>query len=292
MNEKLSPGDKVFHFIIVVFMLIVIMITIYPFWYVIVASFSDANELSFARGIIWTTQGFSTQAYQIILNNLLLWKAYLNTIIYTTAGTALNVFLTTLGAYVLSRRGLVGRNFLMKVLVFTMYFGGGLIPTYLQMDRFGLVNNPLIMILPGAVSVYNLIIVRTAFLGVPPSLEEAAVIDGASPNQILWNVTIPLAMPTIMVVGLYYLVGHWNSYMDALIYLRDSNKYPLQLVLRNILIQNDPSETMGNFSFIDTRIVQTVKYAAIIVSIIPVLIVYPFIQKYFVQGTMIGAIKG
>ena len=207
------------------------------------------------------------------------------------AGTLLNIVLTTIGAYALSRRQLIGKSVIMKLLVFTMYFNGGLIPTFLLMDNLGLIDNRLVMILPNAISVYNLIILRTAFLSVPHALEEAAIIDGASPIRILVNVILPLTLPSIMVIGLFYMVGHWNSYFNAMIYLRDSDKYPLQLVLRNLLIENNMEETMGSFSFIDQRIAETVKYAAIIVSVIPVFVVYPFVQKFFVQGAMIGSIK-
>ena len=291
MNRKLSFGDKILHAFIVCIMLAVIVITLYPFWYVLVASFSDAEKLNLARGIILLPQGVSLQAYQVIFQDTLIWKSYGNTILYTVAGTLLNIVLTTIGAYELSRRQLIGKSVIMKLLVFTMYFNGGLIPTFLLMDNLGLIDNRLVMILPNAISVYNLIILRTAFLSVPHALEEAAIIDGASPIRILVNVILPLTLPSIMVIGLFYMVGHWNSYFNAMIYLRDSDKYPLQLVLRNLLIENNMEETMGSFSFIDQRIAETVKYAAIIVSVIPVFVVYPFVQKFFVQGAMIGSIK-
>lgn len=291
MNYKLSPSDKILHVIIVMVMVFVMIVTLYPFWYLFIASFSDANKLNLTRGIVLWFQGFSTQAYDIIFKNTLIWKSYGNTIMYTTCGTALNIFMTTIGAYALSRKGLIGSGTIMKLLVFTMYFSGGLIPTFLLMDKLGLVDSRLALILPGAISVYNLIILRTGFASIPKALEEAATIDGASPVKIMTKIIIPLSLPSIMVVGLFYMVGHWNSYFNALIYIRDSAKYPLQLVLRNILIENNVGSMMNEFSFVDQRIGDTVKYSAIIVSVLPIIAVYPFIQKYFVQGVMVGSIK-
>lgn len=285
-------GDKVFQIIVILLMLFVGVVTLYPVYYVLVGSFSNAHLLSIAKGLTLWPQGFDLSAYRVIFKNAVIWRAYANTVFYSVLGTALNVLLTTMGAYSLSRKNLIGSKVIMRLLVFTMYFSGGLIPTYMIMDSLGLVDNWLVMVIPGAISVYNLIVLRTSFLTFPKALEEAAIIDGAGPVQVLIRVVIPVIMPTLMVITLWYFVGHWNAYYDAMIYLRNIELYPLQLVLRNMLIDND----LGDMSKIsssskDVNVARTIKYAVIVVALAPVLVIYPFIQKYFVKGVMVGSIK-
>lgn len=292
MKTRMSPGDTVLYGFICSFMVVIMVITLYPFWYVLVCSFSNADIVDSTVGLVLWFRGFDLKAYEAIFKYDLIWTAYANTIFYATVGTSVNLLLTTMGAYALSRRSLIGANLIMKLVVFTMYFSGGLIPLYLIVSSLGLLNTRMALIIPSAISGINLIIMRTSFQGVPVELEEAAIIDGASPYQIMRKIIIPLSVPVIMVIGLYYLVGHWNKYFDGLIYLTDTQKYPLQLVLRSILIKNGTSELMEKSKFANQRLSQTIKDAAIMVSVIPIICVYPFIQKFFIQGVMIGAIKG
>ena len=236
--------------------------------------------------------GFTLDAYKAVLDNPMISTGYRNTIFYVVAGTALNLFMTALGAYALSRRNVYFKDFFMFAIVFTMVFHGGLIPTYLVVGNLGLLNTPWALIVPGAISTFNLIIMRTAFQQVPISLEESARMDGANDFTILFRVIIPLSMPVIAVMILWYTVGHWNSYFSELIYLRDRELYPLQLILREILVNNNTDSMMTGASTLDKIDVgETIKYATIIVSTLPILILYPFLQKYFVKGVMIGAIK-
>lgn len=216
---------------------------------------------------------------------------YRNTLIYVVAGTAINLVATAIGAYVLSRRNLYFKNVLMMLIVITMFFGGGLIPTYLLINNLGMLNTIWAMLIPGMIGTFNMIIMRTAFQSVPISLEESAKIDGANDLIILFRIIIPLSMPVIAVMILWYAVGHWNSYFGALIYLRDRELFPLQLVLREILITNTTDSMMTEASGDRMAIADTIKYATIIVSTLPILLLYPFLQKYFVKGVLIGAIK-
>lgn len=292
MRYKLSIGEKMFRYFVVVVMFIVIVITLYPFWYIFVASFSDPFLVEKTRGVMVWFKGFDLSSYKSVFNHRLIWISYANTLFYVTVGTAFNLALTTLGAYALSRRHLKGRGLIMKFLVFTMFFNGGLIPTFLIVDQCGLVDNRWALIIPSAISMYNLIIMRTAFQSIPVGIEEAAIIDGASHFQIMMRIILPLSVPVMMVISLYYAVGHWNSFFSALVYLRDSNKFPLQLILRELLINNDTQHMMEQGSFAVEHVGATIKYATIMVSTLPIICIYPFIQKYFIQGVMIGSIKG
>lgn len=221
----------------------------------------------------------------------MIFLSYQNTVIYVVLGTVINIFMTTLGAYGLSRKNVLLSNAIMFFIVFTMFFSGGLIPMYLLMQNLSLINTRWAMWLPGMIGTTNLIIMRTSFKAIPSSLEESARIDGANDFVILYRVIVPLSKPVIAVMLLYYGVGHWNSWFNAMIYLQDRNLYPLQLILREILIDSttDVIELGGDDS---EPIAQTIKYATIMVATVPILCVYPFLQKYFVKGVMIGAIKG
>ena len=223
-------------------------------------------------------------------------RGYLNTFIYTTVGTSINLLLTTMGAYALSRKNLYGRNVITAILIFTMFFSGGMIPTYLVVKSLHMLNTIWAMVIPGAISVYNLIIMRTFFqTSIPDELEEAAHIDGCSNIQTLIRIVLPLSTPILAVMVLFYAVSHWNTFFDGLIYLTDRNKFPLQLILREILIQNrvaDMDSTLEESLIQQAIAVEGLKYALVVVANLPVLIMYPFVQKYFVKGVMIGSLKG
>ena len=234
--------------------------------------------------------------YKRVFANNDIMLGYKNTVFYTLTGIAVNLAMTVAGAYPLSRKDFYGRNFLMLLFTFTMFFSGGLIPTYLVIQRLNLINNFWVMIIPGAVSVYNMIIMRTFFQStIPGELQEAAFIDGCSNIRILLKIVLPLSMPIIAVMVIFYGVAHWNAFFSALIYISDRTKYPLQLILREILIQNQMQEMMNQDteSLAQQQIMaEGIKYAVVIVASLPVLILYPFLQRYFVKGVMVGAIKG
>ncbi|MBE5962057.1 MAG: carbohydrate ABC transporter permease [Lachnospiraceae bacterium] len=265
------------------------LVTLYPFLYVVFDSFSDPIELMRHSGLLFKPLGFSFNAYKKVFTNASIYTGYFNTIFYVVLGTIVNILATCMAAYVLSRKQFMLRRFFTLMFIFTMYFSGGLIPNYLLIKDLGLIDNRLALIIPGAVSTFNLMIMITGFEGIPQSLEESARIDGAGDWTILFRIIMPLAKPTIMVILLYYAVGHWNGWFNAMIYLRDAGKMPLQIFLRDILTRNQLGAMTGQTDVEDVG--QTIKYATIIVSTVPILCIYPFIQKHFVSGVMIGAVK-
>ncbi|WP_018884508.1 carbohydrate ABC transporter permease [Paenibacillus massiliensis] len=292
MVYKRSRGETLFSWLNIGFMLTLCFVTLYPFIYILFASLSDPIEMARFRGMLFYPQGFSLEAYKAVLENPMVTTGYRNTLVYVIAGTAINLIMTTLGAYALSRRNVYFSNPIMLIIVITMVFHGGLIPSFLLINNLGLLNTPWALLLPGAINSFNLIIMRTAFQGIPVSLEESARIDGANDWTILIRIILPLSMPVVAVMILWYAVGHWNSYFNALIYLRDRELFPLQLVLREILISNSTDNMMTGAATSDRLdIGVTIKYATIIVSTLPILVLYPFLQKYFVQGVLIGALK-
>ena len=282
-----SRGDRVFQIIVNTILVIVLIIILYPLIFVLSASFSD--PLYILQGKVnLLPKGFTLDSYDRILNYHSIWSGYKNTIIYVTVGTLINLVMTTCGAYPLSRRDFYGRNVITALLVFTMFFSGGMIPTYLVVKTLGLTNTMWAMVLPSAVSVYNLIIMRTFFQSIPYDLQESAVVDGASDFQILTRIILPLSKPILAVMTLFYAVSHWNSFYDALIYLTDRSLYPLQLILREILIQSDVgTESLDDDAIQQAMTIEGMKYAVILVANLPVLCLYPFLQKYFVKGVMI-----
>jgi len=292
MVQRKSPGDAAIHFAIVVSMVFVVAVTLYPFYYVAISSISDAFRLSQNSGFLLLPQGLSFAAYEEVFRYQLLWGAYGNTVIYVTVGTAINMVLTMFAAFALSRRGLRGANLIMKLMVFTMFFRGGIVPLYIVVADLDLVNTRWAMMLPRALNVYNFIILRTAFSVVPTEMEEAVTIDGGHYWHVFRHVVVPLAKPSIMVIGLYYAVEHWNTFFHALLFLRSTRVYPLQMVLRNILINSGGDQLAGDDTFASQYLAQTVKYAVIMVATIPIMMVYPLIQRYFVKGVMIGSLKG
>ena len=244
-------------------------------------------------GLLLAPQGLSGGAYSSVLKNPRVWTGYGNTIFYVIVGTTFNIIMTVLCAYGLSRKGLMFNRIVTIMVVFTMYFSGGMVPSFLVVRGLGLYNSRLALIIPGAISTFNMIIMRTAMAGVPDSLEESARLEGASHLQVLFKIMIPVTMPTIAVLILYYGVGHWNSWFSASIYLKDPSKYPLQLYLRQILIQSQMSDmNQASASEDQALLAETIKYATIIVATVPILVLYPFLQKYFVKGVMVGSLKG
>lgn len=266
----------------------------YPLYFIVIASFSDSTLVNQGQVILYP-KGASLYGYEQIFQREDIWRGYLNTILYSFFGTALNLAVTLPAAYALSRKGFAARRIIMKLFVFTMYFNGGMIPTYMLIKDVGLLNNPLVMIVYGAVNVYNLIITRTFFeTSIPDELYEAAALDGCSHFRYFGTVVLPLSKAVISVITLYYLVGHWNDFFNALLYLNSDAYQPLQIVLRNLLLLNQAmAETSGGgASAYAQQYADQIKFGVIIVSTLPVLCVYPFIQKYFEKGVMIGAVKG
>ncbi|PYI52597.1 carbohydrate ABC transporter permease [Paenibacillus flagellatus] len=290
---KRSWGERLFDGANVLFMIFLSVITLYPFLYVLFASLSDPAWVVKMRGLIWYPKDITLEAYKLVFDNPAILTGYANTLFYVIVGTTLNIFMTSLGAYALSRQNVMWKNPIMFVIVFTMFFNGGLIPTYLLINDLGMLDSRWALIIPTAMSAYNLIIMRTSFQGIPVSLEESAKLDGANDFTVLFRIVLPLSMPVVAVMILFYGVGHWNAWFNALIYLRTRDFYPLQLILREILITNSTDSMMTGVGGADKMpIGETIKYATIIVATIPILLLYPFLQKYFVKGVMIGAIKG
>ncbi|MCK9479092.1 MAG: carbohydrate ABC transporter permease [Firmicutes bacterium] len=294
MIIKRMTGEKVFDFFNITLMVLIALIMLYPFYYVIMSSLSNSNFLIGDKGLMLTPKGFTLASYKMVLNNPNILSGYSTTIIVVVIGTTLNVMMTALGAFVLTRKDLAVRRLLTYMIIFTMYFSGGLIPTYLVVYKYLRLGNTLwALMLPGLISTYNLIIMRTNFMQIPISLEESAKINGANEFVILFKIFIPLSLPIMAVMVIFYGVGHWNSWFSAIIYIRDRSKYPLQLILREILLLNDVQGMMSEGAGTDAyNIGEGIKYATIIVATLPILCVYPFVQKYFVKGMMIGAVKG
>lgn len=290
-----SFGDRLFNLINYTLLTLLTLIVLYPLVFVLSASISNPEHV--LRGDMWLIpKGFNLDAYAKIFQNKDILLGYSNTVLYTVIGTALNVVMTICAAYPLSRRDLAGRGLVTGLIVFTMFFGGGLIPTYLLIKNLNMLDTLWVMIIPNAVSVWNIIIMRTFFQqSIPGELQESAMIDGCTHIQTLLRIVLPLSMPIIAVMVLFYAVGHWNSYFNALIYLTTKEKFPLQLILREILIQSDSGEFVKLTSESAVRMkmsVEGLKYAVLVVANLPMLMLYPFLQRYFVKGIMIGALKG
>jgi multiple sugar transport system permease protein/putative aldouronate transport system permease protein len=295
LKYRTGKGDLAFDLITYVFLTLSLIIVAYPLIYVVSASFSSVKAV--VSGRVWLLPvDISLSAYEAVFKNNSIVTGYMNSIIYAVLGTAVNLILTMLAAYPLSRRNFFGRGVFMAIFVFTMIFSGGLIPTYLVVSKMGMINSWWAMILPGAMSVWNVILARTYLQStIPEELYEAAGLDGCSIYRMLWNIVVPLSGPIMAVIALYCAVGSWNSYFDALIYLSKKEFFPLQIVLRNILIVNQIDASMvADVKEIARKqgMVNILKYAVIVVSSLPLIAFYPFIQKYFVKGIMIGSLKG
>ena len=290
---KRSKGDWVFDSVNMTICIIILLLISYPLIYIISASFSDPLAVLQGEMVLFPV-GFSFDSYVKVFQHEDVLTGYKNSLILVVVGTAINFVMTLLAAYPLSRKDLYGRNVVTLFFAFTMFFSGGMIPTYLVVQNLGLLDSIWSLILPSAVSMYNLIVMRTFFqTSIPDSLVEAANIDGASNMQILFQIVLPLSKAIIAVICLFYGVAHWNQYFQALLYISDDAKYPLQLFLREILLLSQVQDLVDTQGF-EEQLLQGegIKYALIIVASVPVLSVYPFIQKHFVKGVMIGAIKG
>ncbi len=290
-------SDRVLMAVIYVLIGVIFFITLYPVYFVVIASISDPNAVALGQVLLWPS-GLRLDSYERVFRYTSIWRAYGNTVLYTLSGTALQLTCTMVAAFVFSRKHLKGSRVCMLIILFTMYFNGGLIPTYLNIRNLGLMDSIWALILPGAINVYNLIVARTFIQStIPDALSEAAEIDGCSPIGFFWRVVVPLSGPIIGVLTLYICVALWNSYMSALIYLRDRFKYPLQLILREILIQSKMSiSDMGDAEIAEfaasQELAESLKYALVVVSSVPILILYPFLQRFFTKGIMIGSVKG
>ncbi|GIO56440.1 MULTISPECIES: carbohydrate ABC transporter permease [Paenibacillus] len=292
--------DKVFLAFNYLYVFLAFLIVFYPLVYMVSASISDPKAVGSGEMWLWP-KGITFDGYKRVFENTSIWTGYGNTILYTVVGTAINLLVTLPAAYALSRKDFVGRNFFMGMFMVTMFFGGGLVPTYLLVKQLGMVNTMWAIVIPSAASIWNIIVSRTFFQSsIPKELQEAAQIDGCTNMRLFVKIILPLSMPIIAVMALFYGVGNWNSYFSALIYLNDSAKYPLQLVLRQILVLQEMAAQGGGAIDASTaaamnnkaEIAALVKYSVIIVATIPVIVIYPFLQRYFVQGVMIGSVKG
>lgn len=295
-KTKNSLSDKMFYLINGLFLLICLLVVAFPLVNVVSQSFSSPKAVISGKVFLLPVE-FNLNAYKHIFQNKLLMSGYKNSFIYTSVGTLINIVMTVIIAYPLSRKDFIGRNAITGLFVFTMIFTAPLIPTYLNIKNLGLLDSFWVMVIPGAISVYNMIIARTFFQNtIPVELFEAAELDGASDLQVLKNVVLPLSKPILAVLVLYYAVGHWNAYFDGMIYLNTESKFPLQVVLRNILASVQMIEQMvGSVTLQDAQrlaYVEVMKYAIIVFGSIPVILLYPFVQKYFVKGVMIGSVKG
>lgn len=296
-----TRGDKIFLTIVYATVILIVLMCAYPLYLTVIASISDPYDV-YSGKVNLIPSGFSLESYRLVFTNSAIFRGYANSIFYTVAGTAFNLFLTIPSAYALSKKRMYGRNFFMTLFLITMYFGGGLIPHYLLFKSMGLIDTRWILIINGGVSVYNVIVTRTYFQNnIPEELFEAARIDGASELRCFFKLVLPLSAPIIAVITLYYAVGHWSSYFSALIYTHDQELQPLQLVLRNILILNQSAYTdalqSGDAELIADASRQaynavTMKYALVFISSAPMLAIYPFVQKHFVKGIMVGSLKG
>ncbi|MGN1059331.1 MAG: carbohydrate ABC transporter permease [Clostridia bacterium] len=293
MKIKESAADKIFNIVNNTLLLILSLIMIYPLYYVLAASFSNAQELVAHKGILLAPLSPTTLAYQLAFKNPMLLRSYANTLFVVVVGVAVNLVLTTIGAYFLSRKQVKLQKPIMIMIVLTMFFSGGMIPFYFSVRDLGLEDSLWSLIFPSAINTFNLIILKTSFLGVPESLSESAWLDGAGHLTILFRIILPVTVSSLAVIGLYYAVAHWNAWFNAMLFIKDRTKFPLQLIIREILIQNNMSEMADGGDLAGRAFIsETIKYAVIIIATLPILCVYPFLQKYFTKGVMIGAVKG
>lgn len=294
MRYKRGAGDVTFDVLNNMFMAFMILITVYPFWNVLMVSLSSPSAIAKQGATLVWPSGFNLSAYKLVFTNPMILTGYKNTLVIVFAGTVIGVTLTCMTGYALSRKWLAGRRGLMLFITIPMFFSGGLIPSYLLNRSLGLYNNLLVLIIPGLMSSWYIIMMRTYFLGVPEAIEESARIDGANDWIILFRIMIPIATPIVAVMVLYYAVSYWNAWFSASIYIKDKDLFPLQLVLRNILIKGSMKEVDTGYltGANKVEIFKGLKYATIIVSTVPILLVYPFLQKFFVKGVIVGSVKG
>jgi putative aldouronate transport system permease protein len=292
---KYNASDKIFYFIVYFIALLALLVTLYPFLYIISLSMSSESAIANGKVFLWPVD-INFASYKLALNASYLWKAYGNSIYYTVVGTAFNILFTVMAAYPLSQRRFFVRRFFNVMFTFTMYFTGGLIPLYVLVTTIGIYNTRWAMILPTLVSVFNVMICRTSFEGIPKEIIESATIDGANDIRILFKLAVPLIKGTIAVLVLYYAVGHWNEFFHALLFLADQDLHPIQIILQRVVISASPeiSQKLGSQgAAVDAATVSAqIRYTVIVLAITPILFVYPFIQKYLIKGVMIGGVKG
>ena len=291
-----SRGKKAFIVFNITFMVLLMIVTLYPFYYVICASFSSSTYLQVHRGFLIAPVKATIGAYKKTFNHALILSGFANIFKIMIVSLPINLLVTIVAAYFMSQRGMMFKGPIVFLMMFTMFFGGGLIPSYLNIKQLGLYNTLWALILPGCLSIYNAIIMKTAMEAVPESLSESAYIDGANDLVVLFRILVPLIIPTLAVILLDYGVGHWNSWFPATVYLEDNTKLPIQAVLRSIVIENEmllggATEVIEGEAYANDY-TETIKYAVIVISTIPILCVYPFLQRFFVKGVMIGAVKG
>ena len=291
-SRKLSY--KIANGVIMLIMILLMLITIYPLYYTICASFSDARALLRNNDLLLKPlEPFTLDGYKAVFSNPSIVKSFGNTVFYVVVGTAISMALTIAGAFVVSRSYFLPRNVMMKGMLFTMFFGGGLIPWFFVVRDLGMYNTRWAIVIPAALSTYNLIIMRSFFTSIPSALEESALLDGANDFQVLTHIILPLSTPVLAVIGMYYAVGQWNGWYHSLIFHRTRELYPLQMILRELLILNEMTGSDSAADFVEEAFNRDlIKYCTIVVTTVPILIIYPFLQRYFVKGVMIGAIKG
>jgi putative aldouronate transport system permease protein len=292
--KKRTIGEWIFDIFNHIILLLFAFSTVYPFINLISISFSTPSAAN-SYGLRLIPKEFTADPYKTVFSNPIIWTGYANTLYRTILGTTLNVLFTVMGAYPLSKKYLPNRNFYTSLIVFTMFFGGGLIPNYLLIKQLGLLENRMVLILPGLVSAYNMIIVRNYFMSLPEEIEDSAKIDGANEIRILFSIILPISIPIIATVTLWYAVGHWNAWFDCLLYITDPQKTVLQTILQKIVVQG--SVQFSDMSSFDPAVENavmpdTIKAATVVVATVPILCVYPFVQKYFVKGVMLGSLKG
>lgn len=294
IRRQVTGKDLAFNIVLYAICIIILLIVVYPLYFIVIASFSNPTEVANGKVWLWPSQ-FTVDGYKEILRHAEIWVGYRNTIFYTVVGTVIGLAVNIPAAYALSRRDLVGRKIITFFFIFTMFFNGGLIPTYFTIRDFGLYNSFWVMVLPFSVVVYHIIIARTFFdSSLPQGLLDAAQIDGCSNLRFFFQIALPLSKAVLAVIALYTAVAQWNAYFNALVYIKDDGLKPLQLIVRNILINNQSMAGPGDGLAAQEarRLSELMKYAVIIVTTVPIMCVYPFVQKYFSKGVMIGAIKG
>lgn len=294
-RNKFFSSDHIFDIIVNLLVILATLVVLYPLYFIVIASISNPSAVNSGK-VLLLPSSIGFESYLQVFRDVRIWTGYFNSVVYTIFGTLLALSMTIMGGYALSRKDLFGSTVIMKFMIFTMYFNGGLIPTYLVVKNLNLIDKPYTLIILGSFSVFNLIITRTFFLTkIPIEFFEAASLDGCGNGRFFFSIVLPLSKEVVAVIALFYAVGHWNSFFNALIYVNSQNLYPLQLILRDILISSQNIQT--NLTDLDMmaemqKVAETIKYSVIIVASLPVLILYPFLQKFFVKGIMIGGIKG
>ena len=288
---KRRSGNLLFDIFNITFLVLLAFIPLYPMWYIAIVSISSATHINLGD-VKFIPKGINFTAYRIVFQNDKIWTAYRNTILYTVVGTLINVMMTAMCAYPLSRKDLYGRRPITVFITLTMFVSGGMIPLYLVIMNLRMINTMWAIVLPPAISTYNMIVMRTSFEAIPISLTESAYLDGANDMQILGKVIMPLSKPILATMTLFYAVSHWNSFFPAMLYLNSQDKYPVQVIMRDIVIAGDMADEFGDIQGSVAIVATNYKYAVIIISMVPILCVYPFLQRHFTKGVLVGAVKG